>query len=57
MAKTVGLPAALAVGLILADALPLIGCQIPTHPAVYKPVLAELEAAGLKMTEKVEDLD
>jgi len=56
MARTVGLPAAIAAKLILTDALPVTGCQIPTHPAVYQVVLAELERAGLRMTETVEPL-
>jgi saccharopine dehydrogenase-like NADP-dependent oxidoreductase len=56
MARTVGLPAAIGVKLILTDALPLTGCHIPTHPAIYKPALVELGAAGLLMQEKVEDL-
>ena len=54
MAKTVGMPAAIAAELILTDRIPLTGCQIPTHPAIYKPILAELEKAGLRMTETIE---
>jgi saccharopine dehydrogenase-like NADP-dependent oxidoreductase len=54
MAKTVGLPAGIATKLILDDELPLTGCHIPTHPALYKPILAELDKAGLQMTEMVE---
>jgi saccharopine dehydrogenase (NADP+, L-glutamate forming) len=53
MAKTVGMPAAIAAEMILTDRIPLTGCQIPTHPAIYRPILAELEANGLTMTEKV----
>lgn len=52
MAQTVGLPAAIAVKLILTDELPLSGSYIPTHPALYGPILAELEAAGIRFTEK-----
>jgi len=47
MAKTVGLPTALAVKLLLRGELSLRGSQIPTHPSIYDPILAELESAGL----------
>ena len=47
MARTVSLPAAIAVKLILEGALTLTGVQIPTQPAIYEPVLAELESLGL----------
>lgn len=53
MAKTVGLPTAIAVQLLLNDAIPLTGSQIPTHPSIYEPVLAEIAAAGLSFTEEV----
>jgi saccharopine dehydrogenase (NADP+, L-glutamate forming) len=54
MARTVGMPAAIATELILADRIPLTGCQIPTHPAVHRPILAELERRDLRMVETVE---
>ena len=57
MAKTVGMPAAIAAELILNDQIPLTGCQIPTHPAIYRPILAELEKEGLRMAETVEPAD
>lgn len=53
MAKTVGLPVALAVKMALTGQLPLTGCQLPTHPAIYEPVLQELSKAGLDFQEKV----
>jgi len=56
MARTVGLPAGIAVRLILSGELPLTGCHIPTHPAIYRPILRELEAEGLAFDEKVEEL-
>ncbi len=52
MAKSVGLPAALAVKLLLTDELPLLGCHIPTHAAIYRPILRELEKAGFHFIEK-----
>jgi saccharopine dehydrogenase-like NADP-dependent oxidoreductase len=56
MAKTVGLPAALAAKLILTGELPLTGSHIPTHAAIYEPILAELEAGGLRFVEQTEAL-
>lgn len=56
MAKSVGLPAALVAKLLLTDQLPLTGCHIPTHPAIYIPLLRELEEEGFTFTEHVEAL-
>lgn len=56
IAKTVGLPAAIATKLVLSGEIPLTGCQIPTHPMIYGKVLAELENFGVKFSEKVEQL-
>jgi len=53
MAKSVGLPAALIVKLILTQQLPITGCHIPTHPAIYKPVLKELAKEGFVFKDKV----
>jgi len=57
IAKTVGLPAAIAAKLILTDQLPISGCHIPTHPAVYSKVLPDLGAAGLNFKEKIVELE
>jgi saccharopine dehydrogenase (NAD+, L-glutamate forming) len=57
ISKTVGLPAAIAAKLILTDQLPISGCHIPTHPAVYSKVLPELKEAGLTFVEKVTALE
>ncbi len=54
MSRTVGLPAAIATRLLLTGRLPLTGCHIPIHPAIYEPVLEELAAAGLAFEETVE---
>jgi len=56
IAKTVGLPAALAVKLVLTGALPISGCHIPTHPAIYTQVLPELKKEGLIFKEKREEI-
>jgi saccharopine dehydrogenase-like NADP-dependent oxidoreductase len=57
MARTVGLPAALAARLVLDGGIDLAGCRIPTEPAIYEPVLAELEREGVRFVERVERLD
>jgi hypothetical protein len=51
MSRTVGLPAALAVHLILKKEINLIGVHIPLSPAIYEPILRGLEAMGLCFTE------
>ena len=57
MARAVGLPAAIATELILTGELPLTGCHVPTHPAIYGPVLRRLGAEGLVFDERLETLD
>jgi len=54
IAKSVGLPAALATKLLLTGNLPITGCHIPTHSAVYSQILPELEKEGMIFKEKVE---
>lgn len=54
MAKTVGLPAAIGVKLILQGKLTLTGCQIPIVSGIYTPVLQELAKNGLKFEERME---
>ncbi len=56
MSRTVSLPAAIAVRLILEGAIKEIGVQIPIHPDIYHPVLTELEDMGLIFREKKEKL-
>ena len=56
MSKAVGLPAAIAVKLILRDELSLTGSYIPTHPSIYEPVLRELHESGLSFKEKTTPL-
>lgn len=57
MSKTVGLPVAIAAVLKLRGDLSLTGSLIPTHPAIYEPILPEIEAAGLRFTEQRKPLD
>lgn len=51
MARTVGLPAAIGVRMILEGKIALTGVQVPVVPEIYEPVLAELEALGIKFVE------
>ena len=53
MAKTVGLPAALAARMVLTGKLDLTGCEIPTRPSIYEPVLKDLAADGIAFVERV----
>ena len=52
MAKTVGLPLAIAAKLILNETIKLRGLHIPTHVEIYEPVLKELEEHGIRFVEK-----
>lgn len=51
MAKTVGLPAALAALAILEDRFRPLGAPIPIEPAVYESLLPEVERWGLHFAE------
>lgn len=53
MARTVSLPAAIAVRLILEGSLEAEGVQIPTAPEFYRPILPELESMGIALQEQV----
>jgi saccharopine dehydrogenase-like NADP-dependent oxidoreductase len=52
MAKTVGLPLAIASKLILQDKIKSRGVLIPTTKEIYEPLLAELEQNGVVFEEK-----
>jgi saccharopine dehydrogenase-like NADP-dependent oxidoreductase len=54
MARTVGLPAAIAVKLILHGQVDLTGVQVPVVPEIYEPVLEELEELGIRFVETFE---
>ena len=47
MAKTVGLPLGIAAKLILEEKIKETGLHIPVKPAIYEPVLKELEKHGI----------
>lgn len=53
MAKTVGLPAAIATKLILNGEISATGVQIPTTQDIYAPVLEELAAYGINFVEEL----
>tara|TARA_R110000787_G_scaffold3540_6_gene13809 strand:- start:2712 stop:4082 length:1371 start_codon:yes stop_codon:yes gene_type:complete len=52
MAKTVGLPVAIATLKILNKEITTPGVQIPISKEIYVPILKELEEYGIKFTEK-----
>jgi len=52
MAKTVGLPVAIATMAILNEKITTPGVQIPISKEVYEPILEELEGFGIQFTEK-----
>jgi saccharopine dehydrogenase (NADP+, L-glutamate forming) len=56
MSRTVGLPAAIAVRMILQGQVELTGVHRPMMPEIYEPVLTELKELGIGFTEKVEPL-
>ena len=55
MAKTVGLPLAIAVDLFLEGKISLRGLQLPVVPELYLPILKALEKEGIRFEERVED--
>jgi saccharopine dehydrogenase-like NADP-dependent oxidoreductase len=54
MSRTVGLPAAIGVRLILDGTIRLTGVQVPVVPEIYQPVLQELQALGIRFEERWE---
>lgn len=56
MAKTVGLPIAVAAKLVLTGELNLTGLYIPTDEKIYEPILNELEKYGIVFSEKAKDV-
>ena len=56
ISRTVALPAAIAVKMILKNKITLTGVRIPVIPELYDPILDELEHMGIKFNEKTVDL-
>jgi len=52
MAKTVGLPVAMAARLVLTGEFQNSGIHIPTIPQLYNPILSELREYGIQFTER-----
>lgn len=52
ISRTVALPAAIAVKLILENKIEAKGVRIPVEKAIYEPVLEELEELGISMEER-----
>ena len=56
VARTVALPAAIAVKLVLNKQIGLTGVHIPVLPGIYNPILDELEQLGIVFKESTEPL-
>ena len=56
MARTVGLPAAIGVRMILEGQITLTGVHIPVLPEIYVPVLDELAQLGISCVEQTVEL-
>ncbi len=56
VSRTVALPAAIAVKMILHSKIDLTGVHIPVVPEMYHPILDELEDIGIKFNEKSKNL-
>ena len=52
IARTVALPAAMGVEMILAGKIAVTGVYIPVIPEIYNPILDQLETVGIKMVEE-----
>lgn len=52
MSNTVGLPVGLAAKSVLSGAISQKGILLPTDPAIYNPILDDLEKEGIRFTEK-----
>jgi len=56
ISRTVALPAAIAVKMILHNEINITGVHIPVIPDIYNPILNELEEIGIKFKEKTQML-
>ena len=56
VARTVALPAAIAVKMILQKKIIMTGVHIPVIPEIYNPILDELREMGIKFDEKTEKI-
>ena len=56
ISRTVALPAAIAVKMILEEKINITGVKIPVIPEIYNPILDELEEIGINFSEKTNAL-
>jgi saccharopine dehydrogenase-like NADP-dependent oxidoreductase len=56
MAKTVGLPIAIACKLLLENKIKIRGVQMPVMKEIYEPVLAELKILGIEFNEHEKEI-
>jgi saccharopine dehydrogenase (NADP+, L-glutamate forming) len=56
VARTVALPAAIAVKMVLKKQITMTGVHIPVIPEIYNPILDELEELGITFKEKTRPL-
>jgi saccharopine dehydrogenase (NADP+, L-glutamate forming) len=56
IARTVSLPAAIAVRMILEGKISSTGVRIPVEPEIYQPILDELATLGVQFQERKESL-
>jgi saccharopine dehydrogenase-like NADP-dependent oxidoreductase len=57
ISRTVALPAAIAVKMILENKIDIKGVHIPIIPEIYNPILNELEQLGIKFDENITILE
>jgi len=56
ISRTVALPAAIAVKMILHKQIELSGVYIPVIPDIYNPILDDLREMGIKFKEKIKQI-
>ncbi len=56
MARTVSLPAAVAVKMLIEGGIKLTGVQIPVRSELYQPIMAELSKIGFRFQEQTQQL-
>jgi saccharopine dehydrogenase-like NADP-dependent oxidoreductase len=56
MSITVGTPVAIAVKLLLTGKIKVSGVHVPTREELYKPILEELEQAGIRFVDEETDV-
>jgi saccharopine dehydrogenase-like NADP-dependent oxidoreductase len=57
MSRTVGYPVGIAAGLVATGRIDHTGVQIPVHPQIYQPILAECEKRNIRFIERRSELD